>query len=123
MTSFWHSFAAILILLTIVGGNLVAASNTFCGTVAEETLLVGQACTAEAISSPISWVWNESTATLASEKFLQLITVLSFVTFVFTLSTGRSGGLTWFNQRINPARGGPTPHQLFLPYLFATHGW
>lgn len=123
MNSFWHTFTTTLTLLTLVGGSLVAASNTFCGTGAEESLLVGQACTAEAISSPISWTWHESTATLASEKFLQLITILLFVTFVFTLSAGRSGGLTWFNQRINPARGGPTPNRLFLPYLFATHGW
>jgi len=123
MNSFWHTFPVTLIILTIVGGSLVAASNTFCGAGAEESLLVGQACTSEAISSPISWIWNESTAALASEKLFQLVTILLFVTFVFSISMYRSGGLTWFNQRINPARSGPTPNRLFLPYLFATHGW
>ncbi|TAL50873.1 hypothetical protein EPN81_01510 [Patescibacteria group bacterium] len=123
MNSFWYTFTATLTILTIVGGSLVAASNTFCGDVAQENLLVGQACTAQTISNPISWTWNESTAALASEKFFQLVTALFFISFVFSLSVYHPGGLTWFNQRINHARGGPTPNRLFLPYLFATHGW
>ncbi len=111
-------------MLTLVGGCLAVASNTFCGAETQEVLLVGESCTAETISSPMRWLTQNSIA-IPTQKFLFFLPTLFFFVsaLVFTRAIHRTGGFTWFNGRLNFTRGGPILQNLFLPYLFATHGW
>ncbi len=119
------NFISSLVLVVLLLSLFVAQSGTgVCLASAPGEHIVGNACTAEAISMATVWFWSETTTALPAQKLLVLVAILVAVTpatFLRTLTTTR--GLTWFNRRLNLARGGPSPNNEFLPYLFATHGW
>lgn len=120
-----HNVVSSLVLIVFLAGLIAVGSGSpVCLVSATGEHLVGNECTAEAISMATVWSWTETTTALPAQKLLLLIALIVAVTpatFLRVLTTTR--GLTWFNRRLNLARTGPAPNRLFLPYLFATHGW
>ncbi len=99
-------------------------SNSVCGAGPQSDFLVGDVCTAEMISIPSLSILSETLVARPIQKILFLLIPLAVILLVlFTRTTGEGKGFTWFNQRQNLVRGGPSPNHVFLPYLHATHGW
>lgn len=120
-----HSLCTKLILLAFFAGFFFSGqSSTTCLAFTPDEHLVGGACTAEAVSMATIWSWSESTTALPAQKLLLLaIAFIALAIVIFPRVSSSTRGLTWFNQRLNLARLGSAPADLFLPYLFATHGW
>jgi hypothetical protein len=109
-------------VLLLVGFSFATNASTACQA-NTSSHLIGPSCTAEVVSMPTSWAMNESLAVLPTHKLILMATALLLLATTFTTQHQRSSGLTWFNLRVNLARTGPAPNGMFLPYLFATHGW
>lgn len=125
MQSLVHHLVIPLVLIAFVMGSIAMESgSTTCLASAPDEHLVGEACTSEVISMATVWSWSESATALPAQKLLLLVAVLAILArATFPKISFTIHGLTWFNRRVNLVRTGPTPHTLFLPYLFATHGF
>lgn len=120
-----HHLLIPLVLVAFVAGAFATGSgSTTCLASAPDEHFIGDACTSETISMATVWSWSESTTALPAQKLLLLVAVLAILaTAAFPKIPSSTHGLTWFNRRVNLVRTGPSPNNLFLPYLFATHGW
>lgn len=120
-----HHLLIPLVLIAFVAGSFAMGNgSTTCIASAPDEHFVGDACTSETISMATVWSWSESATALPAQKLLLLVAVLAVLaTTTFPKIPSTTHGLTWFNRRVNFARTGPSPHKLFLPYLFATHGF
>ncbi|NQV90445.1 hypothetical protein HQ487_03510 [Candidatus Uhrbacteria bacterium] len=125
MKDLLHTTLALTTMITLVACLFVVNHQTHCAIPSENNLLLGNACTAEALSNPTIWTLNETNGTLPSEKFQIIIAfvVLFFTRHLFSQIKRPERGLSWLQRRKITIRSGPAPNQLFLPYLFATHGW
>lgn len=125
MRSLIHHLLVPLVLIAFVMGSFATGSgSTTCLASAPDEHFVGDACASEVISMATIWSWSESATALPAQKLLLLVAVLALLTrAIFPKISSTTRGLTWFNRRLNLARTGPSPNHLFLPYLFATHGW
>jgi len=119
------SFTTKFLLLGFVFGLLVTGGvGTSCLASDLDGPLVGQACTAERLTPSTIWSQNTSEPAILVQKLsFTMAPTLILLTPLFILAKNNIRGLTWFNRRLNFARGGPAPNSQFLPYLFATHGW
>ncbi|MCR4314481.1 MAG: hypothetical protein NUV84_04525 [Candidatus Uhrbacteria bacterium] len=120
-----HHLRIPLVLIAFVAGSFaIGNGSTTCLASAPHEHVIGDACTSEVISMATVWTWSESTTALPAQKLLLLVAVLGgLATVAFPKIAPSVHGLTWFNRRVNLVRTGPSPNHLFLPYLFATHGW
>lgn len=120
-----HHLLIPLVLIAFVAGSFAMGNgSTTCIASAPDEHFVGDACTSETISMATVWSWSESATALPAQKLLLFIAVLAILTqATFPKISSTTQGLAWFNRRMNFSRTGPSPNHLFLPYLFATHGW
>lgn len=111
-------------MITLVMGCFVVSQNTNCTSPVSESFLLGSVCVAEAITTPTSWTLQEPTGTIPSKELLIIISLTTlFLSKHLFLSIKRlDRGLTWLQRRKIRVRSGPAPANIFLPYLFATHG-
>ena len=125
MRSLMHHLFIPLVLIAFVAGSLsVGSGSTTCLASAPDEHFIGDACASEVISMATVWSWSESATALPAQKLLLFVAVLAvLVTVTFPKIAPSVHGLTWFNRRVNLTRTGPSPNNLFLTYLFATHGW
>lgn len=120
-----HHLLIPLVLIAFVMGSFATGSgSTTCLASAPDEHFVGDACASEVISMATIWSWSESATALPAQKLLLLVAVLAILArTIFPKIPSPPQGLTWFNRRVNLVRTGPSPNNLFLPYLFATHGF
>ena len=114
------------ILIAFVAGFFVATHDALsCVAQTPQEHLVGNSCTAERISAATIWSWSEHEAVVPSKELLGFVVafVLILLTHLFLAIKKPTRGLTFLQRREGPIRSGPAPNGLFLPYLYATHGW
>lgn len=120
-----HHLLIPLVLIAFVAGSFAMGNgSTTCLASAPDEHFVGNACTSETISMATVWSWSETVTALPAQKLLLLVAVLAVLAIsTFPKIPSSTHGLSWFNRRVNLVRTGPSPNNLFLPYLFATHGF
>ena len=114
----------LLLVATVLSLLTIGTSSMSCLAPVPHSSLIGGACTAEALSQPMTWISREQIVVLPTEKILLVVAAFVMI-FACTQqhTSARRRSLCWFNTRQNFSREGPIPDHLFLPYLFATHGW
>ncbi|PJE76853.1 hypothetical protein COV05_02405 [Candidatus Uhrbacteria bacterium CG10_big_fil_rev_8_21_14_0_10_48_16] len=125
MKGLFHTITTLTTMITLVGCFFVAHHSMRCLPSVNNQLLLGSSCTAEAISNPTDWTRTESVGVIPSKEVLALVAVtLLFLSHrLFPSIKKFNKGLSWLHHRKQANRSGPAPNGVFLPYLFATHGW
>lgn len=114
-------------ILAIIG--LFACSFAFSGSLScaagNSDVLVGAACTAETMTAPTIWSWNNEHVAVQTKQlaFFALVALLTLT--LLPRAPRRDNAVRQWIRLVHPTltKSGPIPNRTFIPYLYATHGW
>ncbi len=117
-------FFASFTLITLVFCALILSGTNSCGESVGRSLFVGGECTAEVVSAKTVWILREDHEAVMNEKIVLVgIAVLGLMLIhrILPIKVDIAKRLWIQAQNVRRDRG-LFQRDIFLPYLFATHG-
>lgn len=112
-------------LITLVFGSLILSGTNSCGVSAGRSIFVGGECTAETINTQTAWILDEEHEAVLTEKIALIVVLLLglvLVRRILPIKVDVAKRLWIRAQEVHRERN-LFHKKIFLPYLFATHGW